>query len=64
MAWYEWYTFLEGHPETMVAFSDIQAFPVLRSHEIIIGSWKLSIFQNEMSILFKMIMIMAHFWCK
>ena len=21
--WYEWYTFLNGHPKTMVSFSDI-----------------------------------------
>ena len=62
-AWYGWYTFLVGHPETMVAFSNIgiSTFKITWDNYY----WFLkSIFQNETSYLFKMIITIAHFWCE
>ena len=58
--WYEWYTFLNDHPKTMVSFSDIG----FSSCKITwYNYWFLkTIFQNETSYLFKMIVIIASFW--
>ena len=57
-AWYGWYTFLVGHPETMVAFSSIgiSTFKITWDNYY----WFLkSIFQNETSYLFKMIITIS-----
>ena len=61
MTWcHEWYTFLNGHPKTMDSFSDIG----FSSCKITwYNYWFLkTIFQNETSYLFKMIVIIASFW--
>ena len=58
MTWcHEWYTFLNGHPKTMVSFSDIG----FSSCKITwYNYWFLkTIFQNETSYLFKMIVTIA-----